>query len=194
MDNNIFVFCGKSATGKSSIVKCLLEKIPESVRVKADTTRPKRGSKDREYNFISEKAFISRADSGEYVKPSVFRGWYYGLSRKTFLSKKNNFCIATPSELLSIKEAFNEWNVYVIYLDAPAKLRLERSIARKGRLSFEHLRRLITDEKDFRNIEKVLKEEFEEGKVFSPVQYKGKSLLLTAYEISEFIQGKILER
>ena len=194
MDNNIFVFCGKSATGKSSIVKCLLEQTPEAVRVKADTTRPKRNSRDKEYNFISEKAFISRADSGEYIKPSIFRGWYYGLPRKTFLSKKNNFCIATPSELLSIKKAFNEWNVYVIYLDAPTKLRLERSIARKGRLSFEHLRRLIADNKDFRNIEKILKEEFEEENVFSPIQYKGKSLLLTAYEISQFIQGKILER
>lgn len=194
MDNNIFVFCGKSATGKSSILKCLLEKIPESVQVKADTTRPKRNSRDKEYNFISEKAFISRADSGEYIKPSVFRGWYYGLPRKTFLSEKNNFCIASPSELLSIKEAFKEWNVYVIYLDAPTKLRLERSIARKGRLSFEHLRRLIADNKDFRDIEKILKEEFEEENIFSPVQYKGKSLLLTAYEISEFIQGKILER
>lgn len=194
MDNNIFVFCGKSATGKSSILKCLLEKIPESVQVKADTTRPKRSSKDREYNFISEKAFISRADSGEYIKPNVFRGWCYGLPRKTFLSEKNNFCIASPSELLPIKETFKEWNVYVIYLDAPAKLRLERSIARKGRLSFEHLRRLIADNKDFRDIEKILKEEFEEENVFSPIQYKGKSLLLTAYEISEFIQGKILER
>ena len=113
--------------------------------------------------------------------------------RKSFLPKKNNFCIATPSELLSIKEAFKGWNVYVICLDAPAKLRLERSIARKGRLSFEHLRRLITDEKDFRGVEKILKEKFEEENVFSPVQYKGKSLLLTAYEVSQFIQGKILE-
>lgn len=192
-NTNVFIFCGKSASGKSSLVKYSQAKVPNSVWVKADTTRPKRGDSDKEYNFISDKAFLNRSDMNEYIKSNCFRGWHYGLPYKSFIAGKNNFCIASPAEVLAIKNAFPDWNVYVIYLDVSAILRLKRSAVRKGYLTFEHLRRLFTDMKDFRNFQDMLEKNFSSQNLFIPSQLENKSLFWVAQEIFDFLQGKIVK-
>ena len=189
----LIIFCGKSASGKSSIVRYLLEHIPNSQQVKADTTRPKRGSKDKEYTFISKKAYLEREKANQYILSNKFRDWYYGFPIKAFQENKINLCIATPKDLAKLAKTFASWNIYVIYLDVPADVRLKRSAARRGHLCFEHIRRLFSDYFDFKNIDKILSSNFKKENIFSPLQYKEKTLFLSAYEIFHFIQGKIIE-
>lgn len=193
----IVFICGKSASGKSSIAKCLSGRFvnkQEIQMIKLDTTRPKRGLEDRDYTFISEQAYLEREKSNQYILSNKFRNWYYGLPFSSFQKDKINLCVAAPKDLARLAEQFSSWNTCVIYLDVLTKIRLKRSVQRGGHPSFEIFRRLITDYFDFKDIDKILSDNFKQEDIFYFNQTKEGGMLSTiSSKILPFIQGKIVD-
>ena len=74
---------GPSAVGKSSVVRCLRERIPNlhfSVSVTTRAPRPGEVS-GREYHFVDEKTFLAMLERGEFLESAEVHGNRYGTSQ-----------------------------------------------------------------------------------------------------------------
>jgi guanylate kinase len=81
---NLFVVSAPSGTGKSSLVKALLE-LDSRLQVSVShTTRKPRGQEQhgREYWFISEEEFLAMVERGEFFEHAEVHGNHYGTSRQ----------------------------------------------------------------------------------------------------------------
>lgn len=81
---NLFVVSAPSGTGKSSLVKALLE-LDSRLQVSVShTTRKPRGQEQhgREYWFISNEEFQAMVDRGDFFEHAEVHGNHYGTSRQ----------------------------------------------------------------------------------------------------------------
>jgi guanylate kinase len=80
---NLFAVAAPSGTGKSSLVKALLELDSHLVLSISHTTRKPRGQEqpDREYHFTDEPTFRAMIAAGEFVEWAEVHGNLYGTSR-----------------------------------------------------------------------------------------------------------------
>ncbi|HEX2542046.1 MAG TPA: guanylate kinase [Caldimonas sp.] len=80
---NLFAVAAPSGTGKSSLVKALLELDSHLVVSISHTTRKPRGQDQdgREYHFVEHATFRSMIDKGEFVEWAEVHGNLYGTSR-----------------------------------------------------------------------------------------------------------------
>jgi guanylate kinase len=76
----VFVITGPSGAGKGTLIKRLLERIPDLEVAVSATTRPQRpGEVDgREYWFLSEEEFVRRIEAGDFLEHVRFVGARYG--------------------------------------------------------------------------------------------------------------------
>jgi guanylate kinase len=74
------VITGPSGAGKGTLIKRLLERIPDLEVAVSATTRPQRpGEVDgREYWFLSEEEFVRRIEAGDFLEHVRFVGARYG--------------------------------------------------------------------------------------------------------------------
>lgn len=81
---NLFVVAAPSGTGKSSLVKALMELDARLQLSVSHTTRPPRGQEKhgREYFFISEPEFDAMVEAQSFVEWAHVHGRRYGTSRK----------------------------------------------------------------------------------------------------------------
>jgi guanylate kinase len=80
---NLFAVAAPSGTGKSSLVKALLELDSHLVLSISHTTRKPRGQEQdgREYHFTDEHTFRTMVAAGEFVEWAEVHGNLYGTSR-----------------------------------------------------------------------------------------------------------------
>lgn len=76
----IFAISAPSGTGKTTIVKRLLNEIPDLVYSVSATTRKKRKNEKSgvDYFFISEQEFLDKIKNGEFVEWEKVYDYYYG--------------------------------------------------------------------------------------------------------------------
>ena len=82
--SQVFVVTGPSGAGKGTLIRALVERIPELEVAVSATTRPLRpGEKNgREYWFLEEDEFTRRADDGGFLEWVAYVSrWRYGTLR-----------------------------------------------------------------------------------------------------------------
>ena len=86
---NLYVVAAPSGTGKSSLVKALLEVDSRMELSVSHTTRAPRGQEvhGREYYFVSAEEFESMVQAGAFLEWADVHGRRYGTSRKTIEDK-----------------------------------------------------------------------------------------------------------
>jgi guanylate kinase len=79
----VFVITGPSGVGKGTLIRTLLERVPELELAVSATTRPPRpGEEDGvAYHFLSESEFEERARAGDFVEHARYSGRRYGTLR-----------------------------------------------------------------------------------------------------------------
>jgi guanylate kinase len=80
----VFVITGPSGAGKGTLIKALLERVPElEVAVSATTRLRRKGEEDgREYWFLSDAEFVRRAHEGDFLEHVTYvSGKRYGTLR-----------------------------------------------------------------------------------------------------------------
>lgn len=148
----ILALFGKSASGKDTIQKWIVENFPELTKgIVSCTTRPPReGEKDGvAYHFLSDEEFTKKVLNGSMLEATSFREWFYGTSLDELDAKKINVgvfnltgieCLLTDPRL----------EVLPIWVYASDKTRLTRSLNREPNPNCAEIcRRYLADEKDF---------------------------------------------
>ncbi len=129
----ILVVCAPSGTGKSTLVKRLLQEFPRfSFSVSYTTRQPRKGEVDgKDYIFIGRDEFLSMRDKGLFAEWAEVHGNYYGTAVKPVRDLLNQgrdvlFDIDVQGAM-QLKESFPE-GLYVFLLPpskADLKARLE---------------------------------------------------------------------
>ena len=158
LDNMIYYLMGKSASGKDTLYKKIMEKCPYLKKINMFTTRPKRENEidGREYNFVDEDFLDKNKDKiiEKRVYNTVYGPWVYATLDLGDIDKKENYLmIGTLESYKKMKEYFGDKYIVPLYIEVPYEIRLERAINRdkseQKSMIEEIKRRLNQDEIDF---------------------------------------------
>lgn len=189
----IFCVMGKSATGKDTIYKKLLEESGlELNRIIPYTTRPIRDGEEpgREYHFCTEEDVERLAIEGRIVElrsyNTVYGIWkYFTVNDGSIeLEKESYLLIGTLEGFNKIRDYFGEEQVVPIYIEVEDGTRLLRAISREQKQDIpkyeEMCRRFLADAADFS--EERLKE------VGIEKRFINENLDATIAEVKEYVE------
>ena len=157
----ILILCGKSASGKDTILNDLVkDKFVQ--KIISHTTRPKRGNESNgvDYFFVSDEYFKDMMNQGKFFQTREYKTcvagkediWYYGSARVD--PTKVNY--GTIVDIQGAKDYIKEYgkeNVYVVYVDASDATREKRARHRPSFDQTEWDRRLKDDNEKFNLME-----------------------------------------
>lgn len=159
-NNKLFCLVGKSASGKSTILREVLSKLEIPVLM-SYTTRPPRANEvdGQDYNFVNMSTFDEDYKLENILEYDVYRidsikqTWiYYTKKSDLLLPTTSQIKIVSPvglSQLMSNKELRD--NIVSIYIDCPDRLRQKRYLTRS--ISPDNMSdRFARDEKAFQHL------------------------------------------
>lgn len=161
--SKIFIVMGKSATGKDTIFKELLERTKDQLKtIISYTTRPIRtGETDGvEYFFVTNEKRNELKAQGKIIEERVYQTvmgeWAYFTADdgQVDLSHNSYFMISTLEGYRSLVNHFGAESVVPIYIEVEDGMRLERALNRE-RIQMnpkyeEMCRRFLADQEDFK--------------------------------------------
>ncbi len=133
---NLICVAAPSGTGKSSLVKALLELDSHLAVSVSHTTRAPRGQEqqDREYHFVSEAEFRAMIDRGEFFEWAQVHGNLYGTSRRAIEDRLNGgqdvVLEIDWQGALQIKQLFP--HAVLIFILPPSWTELQQRLQRRG--------------------------------------------------------------
>jgi guanylate kinase len=158
----IFIVLGKSATGKDTVYKKLLEMEELQLRTAVTyTTRPIRKSEEEgvEYRFVNEDTLEMLKKQNKIIEHrsynTVHGVWHYFTVNdgQINLEEADYLMIGTLESYTQIREYFGKDKVIPIYLEVEDGTRLIRAIKREQKQEepkyAEICRRYLADEEDF---------------------------------------------
>lgn len=158
----IFFVTGKSATGKDTIYKRLLENKSLALKnIVSYTTRPIREGEQEgvEYHFVSEEFLKLLSERQKVIESrcyhTILGDWYYfTVNDGQFDDEAENYIlIGTLEQYKKIREYFNNKDVIPIYIQVKDDQRLLRAIYREQKQEdpkyTEVCRRYLADEIDY---------------------------------------------
>jgi len=157
----LYCLMGKSATGKDTIYKKLLEKAPQLKTITPYTTRPMRsGERDGvEYYFTDEAGLAKLQGEGKVIEcrtyNTVFGPWHFFTvdDGQINLETGSYLVIITPEACIKFLEYFGEENVVPLYITLPDGELLLRALKREKGQETPHYdemcRRFLADLNDF---------------------------------------------
>ncbi len=163
-NNEIIVLVGKSGAGKDYLAS-LLHKESDYNLIVSHTTRPKREGEVEgvNYHFIDSKTVHSMIAKDMFYQYRTYdtlvnnkpETWYYGTSKESIKDNKKYVVVLDLEGALNYKKLFPD-RAILFYIDYVTEL--QREFRARDRGSFcqtEWNRRLLTDEKDFKEASKL---------------------------------------
>jgi guanylate kinase len=85
----VFVITGPSGVGKGTLIRGLMERLPQlELSVSATTRAPRAGEQDGvEYHFLTREEFDRKVSAGEFVEHADYAGRSYGTLRSELLER-----------------------------------------------------------------------------------------------------------
>ena len=157
----MIVILGKTCSGKDTIVSKLVKKYNYK-RIISYTTRSKRKKEiqDVTYHFISEDEFKEKIESGFFLEHKEYHSaqgtWYYGSAKEDYeKSNEKSVIILTPDGYRDFLREYSYINHTSIYLYSNNKT-LEKRLVKRGDDPKEAKRRLDSDNKDFKDVQRFV--------------------------------------
>ena len=141
MNKPLFLFVGRSASGKTTVANMLAEKHGYN-QVESYTTRKPRFDGETGHIFISEEEF---KNIGELAAYTYYNNNHYGTTLEQ-LSESDIYVIDVPGvESLLQKLQYDKRPICIIYFDASITTRIHRMVDR-GDGDHAIIKRLLQDE------------------------------------------------
>lgn len=152
---NFYVICGKSGSGKSTIVDRLVKDLSMK-EIKSYTTRPKRFENENTHTFITTKEFKKLKN---IVAKTKFDGNYYGITEQQI--KDNDIVILDKKGIKDIKKYFRKSYkknknkiLYIFHINAEES-ELRKRMKVRGDSDIDIERRIKHDNEKFKGIDKM---------------------------------------
>lgn len=157
----IYYLMGKSSSGKDTLYKEILSRMPEIKTVTLYTTRPIRdGERDGvEYHFVSEEALKHYEEDGKIIEKrtydTVYGQWKYATidDGQMNLDDSDYLIIGTLESYSKMKSYYGEEYLVPIYIEVEDGERLSRALQRERQQEqpkYDELcRRFLADQNDF---------------------------------------------
>lgn len=136
----LFVICGPSGVGKTTIVKALLAQLAKVAYSVSYTTRRKRPGEveGKDYHFVSPERFAELIKVGEFLEYAQVHGHWYGTSahqvREKLKAGKDvilSIDVQGARRLRKLKKVFG-YSPLFIFILPPSREELKRRIERRG--------------------------------------------------------------
>lgn len=144
-ENILFIISGPSGSGKETIIRALLNNLPELQRISTYTTRPMRPGEEqgRPYNFITDEEFDRHLASGEiFEHETVYGSFRYGSPRHALDGDPDSDSIMEldPNGYRRLKKARSQQTVGIFLLVPDLETLTKRIMARHKEM--DHAARL----------------------------------------------------
>ena len=190
----IFIVMGKSATGKDTIYKRLLESDVLHLKTAVMyTTRPIRKSEEDgvEYRFVDENTLWELQKQNKIIEHrsynTIHGTWHYFTVNdgQINLEDSDYLMIGTLETYAQIREYFGEDRVIPIYIEVEDGVRIMRALKREQKQEqpkyAEMCRRYLADEEDFSD-ENLMKHGIDK-------RYQNNDINICLYEVKEDIKN-----
>jgi guanylate kinase len=135
-EKRVFVVTGPSGAGKGTLIRALVERVPELELAVSATTRLRRAGEEdgREYYFLSDGEFARRVDRGDFLEHVTYvSGQRYGTLRSEVdrVAAKGKVCVLEleTEGALKVKEELP--GAVTIFVTAPLA-ELERRLRERA--------------------------------------------------------------
>lgn len=157
----IYYLMGKSSSGKDTLYKEILSRMPEIKTVTLYTTRPIRdGERDGvEYHFVSEETLKHYEEDGKIIEKrtydTVYGQWKYATidDGQMNLDDSDYLIIGTLESYSKMKSYYGEEYLVPVYIEVEDGERLSRALQRERQQEqpkYDELcRRFLADQNDF---------------------------------------------
>lgn len=157
----IYYMMGKSSSGKDTLYKEILKRLPELKTLTLYTTRPIReGERDGvEYFFVSDETLKKYEDEGKIIELRVYHtvcgDWKYATidDGQVDLTRSDYLVIGTLESYDKLKAYYGTENLEPVYIEVEDGERLERALKRERQQEqprYDELcRRFLADKEDF---------------------------------------------
>lgn len=135
----LIVISGPSGSGKGTIIKEVMKKIPDLIYSVSYTTRPKREGEieGKDYFFISKDEFEKLIDEDFFIEWAKVYDYYYGTSKEFVIENlRDGKDVILEIEIQGakkIREIYDKKNVIFIFIAPPDFKELERRIMNRKR-------------------------------------------------------------
>jgi guanylate kinase len=152
MNRPLFLFVGKSASGKTTVANMLEEKYFFN-QVQSYTTRAPRYDGETGHTFITEEEFNALEDVVSYT---LYDGNHYGVTAN-MLDKSDIFVVDIPGVESLLQKYANNRPICIIYFDTTVATRIRRMVSRNDS-DMAIIARLLQDEEDdwFRQLDRLV--------------------------------------
>ena len=150
MKGKAIIFCAPSGSGKTTIVKHLLDKYSNLGFSISACTRDKRGRNEengKDYHFLSIHDFKERIDNEEFIEwEEVYPGAYYGTLKseieRMWAEGKNVIFDVDVKGGVNLKKYFGD-DALAIYVKVPSMEELEKRLRSRGTDSEDSISRRL---------------------------------------------------
>jgi guanylate kinase len=150
MKGKAIIFCAPSGSGKTTIVKHLLDKYANLGFSISACTRDKRGRNEengKDYYFLSIHDFKERIDNEEFIEwEEVYPGAYYGTLKseieRLWSEGKNVIFDVDVKGGVNLKKYFGD-SALAIYVKVPSMEELEKRLRNRGTDSEDSISRRL---------------------------------------------------
>lgn len=148
MAGNLIVIAAPSGAGKTSLVKALLESVPDLVVSISHTTRePRPGEVDgQSYHFIDKAGFESLVGRNGFLEHASVFDNYYGTARESVEAQLlQGVDVILEIDWQGARQVRKRMACYSIFILPPSKVELERRLRGRGTDSEEVISRRMRD-------------------------------------------------
>lgn len=181
----VIAICGKSASGKDTLLQRIVALHSNLHEIISCTTRPPReGEVDgKNYFFLTVEEFAHKDCMGDMLEVTHFRDWFYGTSNDGVDRNAVNVGVFNPAGIYSLMK--NEAvDLFVVQVQASNKTRLMRSLKREINPDVDEIvRRYLTDKEDFEFFSQVYEPDYifdSDGTSFSELNDVAREIVLLA--------------
>jgi len=160
----LFCLCGKSASGKSTVEKTIVDEYGVKKITSYTTREPRLGEEDGvDYFFLTNEDFEAKKNQGLFDEVARYNNLNYGLSLKMNnidIPNEDAIAVVTINGYEQLKEKYGTDLVKLFYFDIDDWIRVTRA-KNRGDDVYEVARRVLADREDFKDAKMLADEVIE---------------------------------